>query len=322
MSKRRLKELTIATSFTVMRLTLALMQLRVDPITIRRMNEIGTKRFWRSLAVKYLPECIKSPVRKKLHGWTDSSLTFNVSFQQSDRGLLAKIDSGLDLYINDEFKPNIDYQFVQNSDCIEESRAFINLAKDAKILFDAGAYAGLFSLIFCRMGKDKRAIAFEPSPVMKPKIEALIAINQLETQLRLKPKAIGSEEGSLSLVLEDTGFVQILPSPNPIKTIDVEVTTLDLECKRLNIYPDLLKIDIEGFELEALRGAEELLSTKKPIVCLEFHLNYLEERGIQPKLVTDELEKHGYKFYSCSGESLTAKQIYDSIKPVVRFIAK
>ncbi len=305
-----------------MSLTLALMQLQVDPITIRRMNEIGTKRYWRSLAVKYLPECIKSPLRKKLHGWADSNAPFNVSFQQSDRGLLAKIDNGLDLYINDEFKPNIDYQFVQNADCIEESRAFINLAKDAKILFDAGAYAGLFSLIFCRMGKDKRAIAFEPSPVMKPKIEALIAINQLETQLRLKPKAIGSEEGSLSLALEDTGFVQILPSHNPVKTMDVEVTTLDLECKRLNIYPDLLKIDIEGFELEALKGAEELLSTKKPTICLELHLNYLEERGIQPRLVTDELEKYGYKFYSCAGESLAAKQIYDSIKPVVRFIAK
>lgn len=285
------------------------------------MNDFGTKRFWRSIAVKYLPEWVKSPLRKQLHGWGTSQLAFNVSFKPTEQGLLAKIDD-LELYINDELKPNIVYQFVQNADCIEESKAFLNLAKDAKILFDAGAYAGLFSLIFCRNGKDKRAIAFEPSPVMKPKIENLIALNQLETQLRLKPKAIGSEEGTVNFVLEDTGFVQILPSNNTIKTIDVEVTTLDLECKRLNIYPDLLKIDVEGFELEALKGAENLLSRKKPTICLELHLNYLEERGIQPKLVTDELEKHGYLFYSCLGQTLSAKQIYDSIKPVVRFIAR
>ncbi|MBX9879508.1 MAG: FkbM family methyltransferase [Candidatus Obscuribacterales bacterium] len=293
-----------------------------NPITIRDMFEIGSKRFWRSLAVKYLPECLKSPLRKRLHGWTDSQPPFNVSFQPSDRGLLAKITNDLDLYINEEFKPNVDYQFVQNADCIEESRAFIALAKEAKVLFDAGAYAGLFSLVFCRMGKDKRAIAFEPSPVMKPKIETLIAINQLETQLRLKPKAIGSEEGSLNLALEDTGFVQILPSDSSTKTMAVEVTTLDLECKRLNVYPDLLKIDVEGFELEALKGAEELLAKKKPAICLELHLNYLEERGIKPKLVTDELEKHDYRFYSCAGQELSAAQIYDSVKPVVRFIAK
>jgi FkbM family methyltransferase len=307
--------LTIATSFTV----IGLLSLT---ITIRVMNEIASKRFWRSLAVKYLPECVKSPLRKRLHGWASSELPFNVAFEVADRGLLAKIDNDLKLYINEEFKPNIDYQFVQNADCIEESRAFLNLARRAKVLFDAGAYAGLFSLIFCQMGKDKRAIAFEPSPVMKPKIETLIALNQLESQLRLKSKAIGNEEGSLNFTLEDTGFVQILPSDKPLKTMPVEVTTLDLECKRLNIYPDLLKIDVEGFELEALQGAEELLASKRPTICLELHLNYLETRGIKPKLVTDELERHGYRFYATSGQEITANQIYDSIKPVVRFIAK
>lgn len=286
------------------------------------MNEIASKRFWRSLAVKYLPECVKSPLRKKLHGWTSSEAPFKVSFEQSDRGLLVGIDHELRLYVNEEFKPNVDYQFIENADCIEESRAFLNLAKDAKVLFDAGAYAGLFSLVFCQMGKDKRAIAFEPSPVMKPKIETLIALNQLETQLRLKSKAIGDVEGLLDLALEDTGFVQILPSDKPVKTMPVEVTTLDLECKRLNIYPDLLKIDVEGFELEALKGAYDLLATKKPAICLELHLNYLEERGIKPKLVTDELEKHSYRFYSTNGQEISANQIYDSIKPVVRFIAK
>lgn len=305
-----------------MSLTLAPVELQTRANYNYAMSEIGTKRFWRSLAVKYLPEYLKSPLRKRLHGWSESKLSFNVNYVSTDRGLLAKIDDDIELYITEAFKPNVDYQFVQNADCIEESKAFLELARESKILFDAGAYAGLFSLIFCRLGKDRRAIAFEPSPIMKPKIEELVALNQLETQLRLKPKAIGNAEGTLNLVLEDTGFVQILPSSRPVSTMDVEVTTLDMECKRLNIYPDLLKIDIEGFELEALQGAEHLLSTKKPAICLELHLNYLEERKIEPKLVTDELKKHGYQFYSCTGESLTAAQIYDSIKPVVRFIAK
>jgi FkbM family methyltransferase len=201
-------------------------------------------------------------------------------------------------------------------------RAFLPLAEQAKVFFDGGAYAGIFSLMYCALRPDGLAVAFEPSPVMIPTMKMLFELNDFSGRATLVSKAIGKEEGEVTLSLEQVGFVQVVPTENTKEAVLVSVTTLDAESGRQNLRPDLLKIDVEGYELEALQGATRILSQDKPVICLELHLNYLEQRGIQPRAVTDLLEQHGYRFFSWNGESLKAEDVYDSIKPAVRVVAR
>ncbi len=72
---------------------------------------------------------------------------------------------------------------------------------------------------------------------------------------------------------------QILHSGTATKSEEISITTLDEEIPRSQLpEPDFIKIDIEGFELEALRGARQTLLTKKPALFLEMHGDTVREK--------------------------------------------
>ena len=97
--------------------------------------------------------------------------------------------------------------------------------------------------------------------------------------------------------------------------------SLDDEVRSSGVAPDLLKIDVEGYEYEVLVGARVLLRERKPAICLELHLDLLERRGQSPIDVLGELQSHGYQFRSCAGDDLSASQICNSMYAVRRFVA-
>lgn len=282
------------------------------------------KRELRKIGASVLPEFLKSSFRKTfIQGYRNSKVNFDVNFLQEEHGnIRVNVDEEISFSILEEVQPAILYHFLDNADSIEEMSAFISLCNSHKTLFDVGAQYGLFSLIFCSKNRDNLAIAYEPSPILYPKATSIVHLNSLDSQIKLENYAIGKEKGAFNFSLEDEGFIQICPSSSTTKGLEIEVTSIDSECLRLNIHPDILKIDIEGYEFEALLGAENLLKEQKPTIFLELHLHYLESRGIRPKEVLDYLENHQYSFFSCTGQALEAKQIYDSIKSVYRFIGK
>jgi hypothetical protein len=104
--------------------------------------------------------------------------------------------------------------------------------------------------------------------------------------------------------------------------IEVEMTSLDREVERLGLEPDLLKIDVEGFEYEVLLGARGLLARRKPPICLELHLGLLERRGVAPRQVVELLQSHGYGFRTYHGRVLSADDVWDSMHAIFRFVAE
>lgn len=74
-----------------------------------------------------------------------------------------------------------------------------------------------------------------------------------------------------------------------------------------NTMPNIMKIDIEGAELKALKGAETLLAQEKPTLFIEVHPEYIREMGgTQQELVTI-LTNHGYELKIARTDSDTAK---------------
>ena len=96
------------------------------------------------------------------------------------------------------------------------------------------------------------------------------------------------------------------------RRMEVSVETIPDASDRLRVIPDLIKLDIEGYEYEAISGAQSFLSKHKPALLLELHLNYLDERKLSAKELLSMLTACGYSFFTYAGTELRPREIYDS----------
>lgn len=269
-----------------------------------------------------MPESLKSRVRGRLYGYKRSRAKLTFSVSNDEAGLFILIDGRIKLYITEDDLDDFTFHFVSNGASIEEMYGFIKAADTARTLFDVGAHKGLFSLVFCGCNQANTAIAYEPSPSLVRGAKQLVRKNGFESRISLEPCAIGDKRDLVTAALDSSEFIRFSPEEARGQEIKVQMTTLDDECGRLGIYPDIVKIDIEGYEYEALLGARDMLAQKKPIICLELHLDLLEQRGINPRGICNDLQGYGYQFFSYEGRRMAARDVYDSIDAVLRVIAR
>jgi hypothetical protein len=86
--------------------------------------------------------------------------------------------------------------------------------------------------------------------------------------------------------------------------------------------PTLVKIDVDGAELDVLHGATDTLRNHSPAILLELHTDLLEQRGHDPAEVTGLLKRLGYVFYDVGGRRVTAAKVAKSVNAVVRVLAR
>src|SRR5690606_35946614 len=79
------------------------------------------------------------------------------------------------------------------------------------------------------------------------------------------------------------------------ETVEVKADTLDHFTDQYQVFPYLIKIDVEGAEEEVLKGATKLLSEKKPIIVMEFLHADKTKTGKSPHQKAAEiLKENGY----------------------------
>jgi FkbM family methyltransferase len=161
------------------------------------------------------------------------------------------------------------------------------------VVWDIGANIGFYSLIAARLVGDGQVVAFEPLPANLAAITKNAALNGI-TNVTCSGVALGDSEGTADLQIHsrqtwakldtsaDTAFQQELQATGSIR---VEVSTIDAQLRQHPV-PGLVKIDIEGAEVAALRGASRLLAEHRPTIICELH-------GTN-EAVCDLLESHGY----------------------------
>ncbi|MBA3921778.1 MAG: FkbM family methyltransferase [Nostocaceae cyanobacterium] len=134
-------------------------------------------------------------------------------------------------------------------------------------VLDIGANVGFFSLLLSRMvGVEGKVIAFEPLPRNIDFINQHIKLNEIEN-LTIYPVAIGDKSGSIKFATSqyhEQGHV----AENG--DISVSVMTLD-ELNNLVTRVSFVKIDVEGYEANVLRGGETFFQTNRPIILLATH---------------------------------------------------
>lgn len=148
-------------------------------------------------------------------------------------------------------------------------------------LIDVGANCGFTTLIICHQYPKLKAICFEPNPEAFSRLEKNIEINNMQARVRAIHAAVGRADEDITLQIDpgsSMGKVQNdrIESENN-STVTVSGYCLDGLPNMELSWPDLLKIDVEGHEVEVLLGAQEALSHARLIV-MEVHSKALAQQ--------------------------------------------
>lgn len=172
---------------------------------------------------------------------------------------------------------------------------------------DVGANVGVYTLWAARcVGEEGRVEAFEPVPEPRAWLERNVALNGF-TQVSILPKGLGESPGRITLYrpLRASGLSSryLAERDGPV---EVEVTTLDDHFADGRATPDLLKIDVEGMELEVLKGGRALLAAAEPpLLVLEAQPKHLEAAGTSyAELCAFLREAGGYATWSLGPDGI------------------
>lgn len=140
---------------------------------------------------------------------------------------------------------------------------------------DVGANLGYFSAVMAQcVGPSGRVIAFEPTPPAFARLSLCRALNGF-TQLETRSHALGSGEGRVEIRYDPrlTGEASLHRAATAKdEAVTVRVCPLDLLVSSGEVpLPDLVKIDVEGHELEVLRGAHETIARARPAIVFELN---------------------------------------------------
>jgi FkbM family methyltransferase len=161
-----------------------------------------------------------------------------------------------------------------------------------KVVYDIGAFHGLLTIYFARLADC--VVAFEPNSGNRRRLDENIRINAYSNVI-VRPYGLASKASKAQMTIDplepgtaslDTGIA--LGNDSEI----VELRTLDDE-QGLK-PPDLIKIDVEGFELEVLKGAGRTLE-RKPDLFLEMHGADPEDKARRVGAIVNHLWGIGYR---------------------------
>jgi FkbM family methyltransferase len=175
------------------------------------------------------------------------------------------------------------------------------------LFFDVGANQGMTTEIALRHFPNVRVVAFEPHP------ETFVQLQrhyQDHKNVELVNSALGKEvresilyeyndDGLTNSLLPDAQFA-VRRARSAINKIPVSCTTVDRFCRERSIKKiDVLKIDTEGFELEVVQGASEMLA-QHAIRCVYFEFNDIQPQsgrsGGALVPIDQVLRAYGYRF--------------------------
>lgn len=163
-----------------------------------------------------------------------------------------------------------------------------HLIRQGDVVLECGGHHGCTAILLSNwVGATGKVVTFEPSPANCAIIEKNIHLNGLKNVI-LEKKAVGAAKGMIAI--NDVSNSAVTLSG---KGRRVGVVCLD-EYEHLN--PTLLKIDVEGYEMQVLQGARKILSTR-PKLAIEIHTKTLYKYGASVQDLFKLINLKNYKMW-------------------------
>lgn len=173
----------------------------------------------------------------------------------------------------------------------QETKGYIsNLeALKNKDIIDVGAYIGDSALILLEY-TNKKVYAFE---AILLHYKLMLETIKQNNATRIVPvyKGLGAKSSKERICIADGGSSIVLANSTEYEEIDI--ITLDSYVKANKIKVGFIKVDIEGFEQEFLKGAKETIKSQKPAIAISLYHSYSDFFDIKPLLESWNL---GYRF--------------------------
>jgi FkbM family methyltransferase len=148
---------------------------------------------------------------------------------------------------------------------------FAALARQAQVIVDVGANAGIFALLAAGVNPQARILAFEPHPLVAMSLAKNVALSGAHG-VEVFPTALGTETAYTKLYTSISDSLTSLDEARVESAVAVTVpmTTLDAITTERGVNGiGLIKVDVEGWELPVFQGGAATLARDRPVVVFE-----------------------------------------------------
>jgi len=173
------------------------------------------------------------------------------------------------------------------------------IVKPGDVFLDLGANIGYFSLLVASNSPSVKVISFEPVAGLFQKMNDNICLNNIKNISTINA-AVGQTSGEKELFIsgpDNLGMSSFHHPENYSGSKErVKVVALDDWFKTCGMPKiDIIKLDIEGSELAALKGMKELLEKQKPVLLVEVNPETLSTFNLKPSDMYDYLKQLNFE---------------------------
>lgn len=192
------------------------------------------------------------------------------------------------------------------------TKLFASVIRPGMVVLDIGAFVGWYTLLAARqVGPHGAVYAFEPDPRNYELLNENLFLNQFNSRVIRLPEAVSDRAGMQRFYLHggDQSRSSLIPSSGDDQS--TTVTSLALDDFRPRLKVDVIKMDIEGGEVNALKGMRETLACAAPTVKLfvECNPSSLQGAGESAQSLLAELRRLKFSIFMID-------ELQSGVKPV------
>ena len=168
-------------------------------------------------------------------------------------------------------------------------------------IIDIGAHIGLFSVCTAQLtGPKGNIICFEPTPGTFSILKETLRLNHCDNVTPVQA-AVGATQGKTTFYISNamagcnSNSLVLNKDKAKAEAYDVAITTIDAVCADYNLNPGLIKVDVEGAELDTLKGGVGTMKTARPMFIVGLHPAFIKIKGDNLKQIWDLIKEHRYK---------------------------
>jgi len=178
----------------------------------------------------------------------------------------------------------------------EEYEAFRRVVTPGATVFDVGANLGAYSVLLAQwVGPEGRVHAFEPAPGARKGLMRHLVLNGMQRRVDVHAEAMSAGSGTARFHAVGMQGDNRLITGTDADGIDVTTTSIDDFCALHDVRPAFIKLDVEGAELDVLKGARATIAAAGAALELyvEMHPHLWSAFGYSRAELESELDHQG-----------------------------